>query len=175
MQMNSDLSLTSTECSWHHYVWWRLFLVLCMLSLIQGSIAQAEFLSGWTYRKLINVKQDNVDSTISGFPLLVKFSEDLDIGGYARATGYDIRFTDSDGTTLLPFEREYFSISSASASGTFWVRVPAISPSTGASIYIYSGNSLAADASSPSSVWDTAYKAIWHLSDAGIRNRRALP
>ncbi len=55
----------------------------------------------------------------------------------ARLDYQDIRFTDSDGATPLPFWME--------SDGKFWVKVPSI-PTTGTTIYAYYGNPQANDA-----------------------------
>jgi len=64
---------------------------------------------GWDYRKKITIDNTNVDSDLSNFPLLVKIDNDQNVGEHARLDGYDIRFTSSDGTTLLSYDREDFN------------------------------------------------------------------
>jgi|GEM_PF-4883534 len=59
-------------------------------------------------RKKITISKTNVASGLSNFPLLVKLLEDTDLGPACRSDGFDIRFTSSDGSTLLPQERELF-------------------------------------------------------------------
>jgi uncharacterized repeat protein (TIGR01451 family) len=54
----------------------------------------------------------------------------------ARSDGADIRITDSDGITPIPFWIESWN---PSTSATIWVKMPAI-PLAGTSIYIYYGN-----------------------------------
>ena len=56
----------------------------------------------------------------------------------------DLRFTDSSGTTSLPY---YIETAVASASSTVWVSVPSLPASSNATIYMYYGNAGASDAS----------------------------
>jgi prepilin-type N-terminal cleavage/methylation domain-containing protein len=127
---------------------------------------------GWQYRKAIVISHTNVGSTtdLLNFPLLVKINADTDIGGNIgdTNTGRDIRFTSSDGTTLLPYERENFNVSGGAATGNFWVKVPVIShTSPDTTIYIYYGNPSAADGQDVPDVWDSHFKGVWHLEETG--------
>ena len=112
------------------------------------------FLSGWSYRKKITIDNTYVDSDLTDFPVLVNFASDADIGANALSSGNDIRFTSSDGTTLLKYEREAFAVS-GSASGTFWVKVPTVAGSADTEIYLYYGNSGASDGADKNNVWDS--------------------
>jgi hypothetical protein len=58
----------------------------------------------------------------------------------ARLDYGDIRFTDSDGSTLLNYWQE--------SDGRFWVKVPSIPASSTKTIYVYYGNPSATSASS---------------------------
>lgn len=124
------------------------------------------FLSGYTKRKKITISNTNVISDLSNFPLMVKVTSDSDIGGVARSDGYDIRFTSSDGTTLLDYEREIFSITSGSATGIFWVCIPTVASAASTDIYIYFGKADASDVSTIS-FWDSDYSNVYHFGEAG--------
>jgi hypothetical protein len=79
--------------------------------------------SGWpaTPRYEIDVQDGNVDALLSDFPLGVFFDNDANLVS-ALATGYDIRFTLDDGTTLLTYERESWTGGGgANATALFWV------------------------------------------------------
>jgi hypothetical protein len=123
--------------------------------------------SGWTYRKEITIDNANVDEDLTDFPLLVKITEDTDIGAHARSDGYDLRFTLPDGTSL-PYERESWSGGGGSAAtGIFWVKVPTITTAADTTIYAYYGKSDATDGQSATSVWDNNFKGVWHLKETG--------
>jgi hypothetical protein len=125
------------------------------------------FLSGYTNRKKITISNTNVISDLTNFPVMVKFTSDADIGGLARSDGYDIRFTSSDGATLLNYERELFSISSGNASGTFWVCVPTVASASPTDIYIYFGKADASSDTSTRTFWDGDYSNIYHFGEYG--------
>lgn len=143
------------------------------LSVIKQSLStQSETISSWPYRKAITISNANVGSNLTNFPLFVGFNSDADIGNKSLSTGYDIRFTDANGS-FLPYERETWSGGGGTAaSGSFWVKVPTISQSQPTTIYIYYGNSSAntdwTQTGSPTiaqSVWDGNYKGVWHFGD----------
>ncbi len=130
----------------------------------QKVFASGSWLSGWSYRKEITISHVNVGSApLSNFPLLVKIAADSDMSA-ALSSGYDIRFTTSDGTTLLSYERESWSGGGGSAAaGIFWVKVPTISNASDTAIYAYYGNSSAVDGQNATDVWDPNYDGVWHL------------
>ncbi|MCX6718583.1 MAG: DUF2341 domain-containing protein [Candidatus Staskawiczbacteria bacterium] len=123
------------------------------------------WLPNWQYRKKITISNANVDSNLSNFPVLVKITADSNMST-ALANGYDIRFADSGGLTLLQYERESWSGGGGnSVTANFWVKVPTISHSSATTIYIYYGNSSAVDAQSPTGVWDSNFLGVWHMAD----------
>ncbi len=124
------------------------------------------FLAGWSFRKQIDIQDANVDGALTDFPVYVPLKADADFHE-ALATGFDIRFTQSDGETLLFFERESWSGGNGSAAtADFWVKVPSIASTGGATIYIYYGNGAAGDASDGPNTWDANFKGVWHLNSS---------
>ena len=65
------------------------------------------FLSGWTYRKKLTIDSTKVNSSLTNFPVSVQLKSSNFDFTKAKTNGDDIRFTSSDGTTLLKFEREF--------------------------------------------------------------------
>jgi len=121
-------------------------------------------MQGWNYYKTITVADDRVDADLAQFPLLVAIDADADIGANARSDGHDIRFTLDDGQTELSFERESFAIAGGLATGRFWVRVPSILASGGATIRCYYGKADASDASDPAAVWaNNDFGCVFHF------------
>jgi Tfp pilus assembly protein PilX len=122
------------------------------------------WLCGWPYRKKITISKTNVDADLADFPLYVKLSGDSDIGAYSRSDGHDIRFTGSDGVTLLSYERESWTGGGGSSvTADFWVKVPTVATAANTDIYIYYGKSDATDGQDAANVWDSNFKAVWHL------------
>jgi len=122
--------------------------------------------SDWGFRKKITIKNTNVDSDLSDFPLYVNIDSDLGIGLSAKPNGDDIRFTAGDGTTRLSYEKEYFSVSDSKATGHFWVKVPVIKSFENTDIYVYYGNPLASDGSDDYDVWSADYEGVWHMNES---------
>lgn len=130
------------------------------------------WLSGWTYRKIIIIDESKVDADLTDFPVLVKLTSTNFDFSRALSTGNDIRFTSSDGTTLLKYERERHD--SANSLAEYWVKIPSVSGSTNTSFYIYYGNTSASDGADTNNVWDTNYKCVLNfksnLSDSTSNN-----
>lgn len=68
------------------------------------------WLTGWSYRKKLTVDHSKVDSDCSDFPVKTIFDGDNFAFAHALETGNDVRFTASDGETLLKYEREIHEI-----------------------------------------------------------------
>jgi hypothetical protein len=102
--------------------------------------------NGWKKAKPIIIPGTYVPSGgLTNVPVMVRFSNDSDIGAICRSDGYDIRFCDDSRTELSQY-RLSFSVSSGQASGEFWVLLPSISQS-GKTIYVVFGNPSASDIS----------------------------
>jgi hypothetical protein len=74
---------------------------------------------------------------------------DIHCGGKVKSDFTDIRFTAADGVTLLPYCKE----KALDGIASFWVKVPQIARGDN-KIYVYYGNSGAADLSNPEEVFD---------------------
>jgi alpha-tubulin suppressor-like RCC1 family protein len=93
-------------------------------------------LSGWSYRKPITIS--NSGSALTDYQVLVIIdTANLITGGKMRSDCGDIRFTDSDGTTLLNY---WLESGCNSASTKLWVKVPSIPARSTKTIYVYYGN-----------------------------------
>ena len=118
----------------------------------------------WDYRKKLTF--DNLDSSenLANFPVLVQLTPSNFSYNNASSTGADIRFADSDGTTLLDYEIESWT---DDATSTVWVEVPQINATSSEDyIYMYYGNAAASDAASSSAVWDSDYVMVHHFVGA---------
>jgi len=94
-------------------------------------------LVGWKYKReiqLINTTSLNLENYIVRITL---DSSNFDFSK-PKPDGSDIRFTDSDGTTLLGYYIEDYDYNSQEA--TIWIKVPLISANQTKSIYMYYGN-----------------------------------
>lgn len=120
--------------------------------------------SAWQYRKAITIDHTKVAGNLNGFPVLVSIT-DPDLKASAQASGNDILFTDSSGTTKLAHEVEQYN--SATGQLIAWVNVPNLSASADTVIYMYYGNPSAPAQQNAGAVWDSGYRGVWHLDEQG--------
>ena len=126
------------------------------------------YLSGYTLRKKLTIDYTKIDATLANFPVRVYLNADTDIGAVSNADGFDIRFTEDDGTTPLKFEINDFVIAGGEATGNFWVKVPSISSSADTDIYIYYRAIDTADGQDVANTWSNGYIAVYHMGESGI-------
>ena len=100
-----------------------------------------------------------VDSDLSNFPVLIKFTDD-DLKQVNESEGRDFVFTESDGTTKLFHEIEYFDNTTGEIIA--WVNFPTLSATSSTDIYIYyKGNTVGYNSAD---VWNNDYVLVWHLN-----------
>ena len=108
-----------------------------------------ELLGDWSYRKSIAI-YNATSTTLTDYQVEVTVgyntSTDVDVNceAHSQTDFDDIRFTNSGEDVLLSHFRESYT---ASASSTFWVKIPSLTGSATTTIYIYYGNSSASSAS----------------------------
>jgi len=122
------------------------------------------FDTAWSYRKRITIDHDKVDNNLENFPVAVILDNTNFDFSKARPDGYDIRFTASDGTTLLKYERERHDNDNQKAE--YWVKIPSVSSSANTEFYMYYGKSNAVDGVDPTNVWDSNYVAVYHMKES---------
>src|SRR5215471_6830011 len=105
--------------------------------------------SSWQYRSTVSIANAG-GTTLTEYQLNVVLGSGFDFTK-AQSNGGDIRFTASDGVTLLPYWIESWNAAGSSAS--LWVRVPSI-PAAGATVYLYYGNSATTSTSNGSTTFD---------------------
>ena len=126
--------------------------------------------TGWAFRKSLTVDKSVVPSAtdLAEFPLLVSLTDaDLrttDSGGKV-ANGRDLAFFAADGVTPLAYEIESY----ASTTGQIiaWVKLPVLSATMGAKLYLAFGNAqVTASLEDRKGVWSSGFAAVWHMADA---------
>lgn len=104
----------------------------------EGAPANEWFDPDWTYRKRVTVTNPN-GAVLTDIPVRLEVPYDA-----AMLTNFDdLRFTDSSGTTTLAYSLESYT---SSATATVWVKIPSLPASSAGSIFMYYGNSFAANA-----------------------------
>lgn len=165
--------------------WGRLLGVLIALAALLP-VEQAQAQGDFTYRKSITIDRTNVGNTgapatLTNFPLLISIT-DLDLkttangGDVTDAEGDDIIFrahdatTCNDGASVCGLDHEIEKYVPSTGQLIAWVRLPSvntISASSNTVIYIYYGNSsITTSTQIPTGVWDTGFKAVWHMKEA---------
>ena len=120
------------------------------------------WLSGWNYRQAITIS--GAAGAGTGYTVRLAIGESAGASGYdfhlyghsakfptGKNDGGDLRFTQSDGTTLENFWVEKVDGTSPNRTAIVWVKVSA-DLGTNQTIYCYYGNSSATSASDPSNI-----------------------
>ncbi|MFZ8805940.1 MAG: DUF2341 domain-containing protein [Candidatus Calescibacterium sp.] len=109
-------------------------------------------LTGWQYRRLITINNSGNSNSLIDYQVVVTLdTQSLISAGKMKGDGGDIRFTDSDGTTLL----NYWVESGMNTSSTYiWVKVPSIPANSTKTIYLYYGNPSAISLSNDIATFD---------------------
>jgi len=128
------------------------------------SVEAAWFNNSWHYRKQLTFNNADQSDNLTDFPVMVKLTSANFLFSKAKSSGEDVRFTDSDGETLLKYEIEKWDADNEEA--IIWVKVPQIDGSSATdSIYIYYGNAEASDGQDAENVWNSDYEMVQHLQE----------
>ena len=135
-----------------------------LIAVTAPAVAAPGWLSGWSYREPVNISSS---SALTDYQVLVTVdTASLILAGKMKADGGDIRFTDSDGTTLLNY---WIESGINTASTKIWVQVPSV-PTGETTIYMYYGNLTAASDSDYDNTFtkdygETGLAGLWHFDD----------
>lgn len=140
------------------------------------------WLTGFTNRLKITIPSDNIDSTLTDFPILLKLTTDCGLTGFDASLVFDeleldanrfkIAVTASDGTTQRYVEIEKWDDSSEEA--WLWVKVPSVAATGKTELYFYydstasDNTTYVGDIASPAGtqVWTNGFYQVYHLGDA---------
>ncbi len=103
----------------------------------------------WAARKPVTIAPGLVDTDLTDLVVLVQATAP-DVAARARADGADLVFTSGDGTTRLDHQLEAWDATGGALAA--WVRIPSVTTSGGAELYLYYGNPTAADQQDPAAV-----------------------
>jgi len=144
------------------------------ITYIDKTLAEARY----EYRKKLTIQSSQVgascSSNLSDFPVLVSLSgnwlktkaNDPTNGHIYNSNGYDIAFRGENDETVLNYEIEKYD----PVNGTLiaWVKIPTLYYNKNTEVYIYYGNAgitSAPAATVAQGVWDSNFKAIYHLKE----------
>jgi hypothetical protein len=118
----------------------------------------------WRDRYELTMNNSASAENLGNFPVMVHLNAANFDFGRAQPQGQDVRFTDSDGTTLLSYEIEKWDAPNQQA--WLWVNVPQVDAgSTDDNIYLYSQNPTAADGQDTTGTWNGDYHMVHHLQE----------
>ncbi|MGH7404527.1 MAG: DUF2341 domain-containing protein [Candidatus Methylomirabilales bacterium] len=163
-----------TAESWRRLTRWGVGACLLLLALGWPSPARAacpgaSFPCDWDFKRKLTFNNAGQLENLVNVPVLVVLNSGRIDYSQTQNQGQDLRFTDSDGTTLLAHEIEKWD---EAGTSYVWVKVPQIDgSSTTDHIWMYYGNPLAPDGQNPTAVWSNGYVGVWHLSEASNTTR----
>jgi hypothetical protein len=143
----------------------QLKIILSVLALfsiaffVPSDVFGAWYDVDWEHRKKITLSLNTeISSNLNNFPVLVSVT-DSDFTKSSNTEGRDIFFTADDGTTVLSYEIERFNSSTGEIIA--WVNIPTLLAASTTDIYIYYKGPTQ---STPSNMWDSNYKLVYHLN-----------
>ena len=112
-------------------------LLIGIIHLFTSEIVRSQdwYDTAWHYRNSVIVSNP-VGSLLTDFQVQISLDNSFDFSN-AESDGNDVRITDIDGITLLPFWIEKWDEPGQLA--TIWTKLPEI-PIAGTTIYLYYGN-----------------------------------
>jgi hypothetical protein len=132
-----------------------------------GQRTDVAMLSGWRFSKRLCLNTTasgaGVSENVIGFPLLVRLDSSNFDFSQASDSGQDLRFSESDGSSL-PYEIEQWDASSRQAA--IWVRIDTVRDNdTTQRIAMHWGNASATSQSNGQAVFTTVngFAGVWHL------------
>jgi len=140
----------------------RILFVMFLFCLIAPNSILANVFEEWSHRTALVFDNSAAAEDLIDFPVLVVLHPGCIDYTQINSDGSDIRFLDSD-YTLLSYEIEQWNPNGYSY---IWVKVPRIDARSKTDfIYLYWGNSDAADAQDPIAIWTNGYEGVWHLQN----------
>ena len=122
----------------------------------------------WAFRVPISIDNTQSSVALTNYQVKISLPATFDFAN-TQSNGNDIRFTASDGVTLLSYWIQSYSPSAK--TGTIWVNVPALPADAVTTIYMYYDNPAAAAASSGSST----FPFFSNFSDPAWTSLPAMP
>ncbi|WOV93883.1 MAG: DUF2341 domain-containing protein [Candidatus Nitrosoabyssus spongiisocia] len=121
--------------------------------------------ASWDTRLQITINSSQVIGNHENFTVLISIN-DINLNSTTvQSAGQDIRFTTTDGNTLLEHEIESFTNDATTGTLVAWVRLPTLSNTSDTILYMYYNVSTASSIPYPN-VWDSDYEIIYHMDQS---------
>ncbi len=151
----------------------RKVLITTFLHVIFFLNAFPQWLDGYKYRIPISVSSISlsVSSDLLDFPLKIDFESgriktQSNGGQLMHENGWDIRFTASDGISLLDHDMDSQDVVNGRILA--WVRIPNLSATEDTEIYMYFSHPGVNENPSTTDTWPSEYLGVWHMELAGV-------
>jgi hypothetical protein len=140
------------------------------------SATSSTFLAGYDTRLPLSISGSTLFGSVTDFPVYVDLADaPTSFFSAVQPAGADIRVTEGDGLSEVPFELVQFN--TASQSGQLYFKAPSLSIATTTKFYLYYGSSTASayldtDPYGAENVWTNNFLAVYHLEEdaPGIGN-----
>nr|NIP43001.1 DUF2341 domain-containing protein [candidate division Zixibacteria bacterium]NIR65137.1 DUF2341 domain-containing protein [candidate division Zixibacteria bacterium]NIS16576.1 DUF2341 domain-containing protein [candidate division Zixibacteria bacterium]NIS48153.1 DUF2341 domain-containing protein [candidate division Zixibacteria bacterium]NIU16269.1 DUF2341 domain-containing protein [candidate division Zixibacteria bacterium] len=121
--------------------------VLVLIILVLPAVIQAQswYDPGWNYRMPVTIDNSGNSDPLTDYQVKIALNSTNFNFSLAQSNGEDIRFTSSDGITLISHWIE--SWDAIGESAVVWVKVPSVSALSTIDVYMYYGNASVVDAS----------------------------
>jgi hypothetical protein len=134
-----------------------------LLQEVADNTERVQFDDAWARRVKLTFSNTEQMEDLLGFPVLVVLDSSRVDYAACQSTGQDIRFVDSDDSTVLPHEIEHWD---AGGTSYVWVKVPQIDGGSDTDfIWMYYANPDASDGQAPADVWTSGYRMVYHLNE----------
>lgn len=124
---------------------------------------------GYSWEATISIDHTKVSgqSDLIDFPLLIKVTNSnlRSVNNGGRLTdpnGFDIVFADMNDNLL---DHQMESYNATSGEYIAWVRIPALSATSNTDLKLFYGNAAITIDLSNSTVWNSNYEGVWHMSN----------
>jgi len=147
------------------FVFFVFFLLLSPLMFFSFEVeAQANWLSGWKYRRKIVINHEYIDNVLLDFPVLVYIKKDSLLRDYAQSDGDDICFYNKKGNIQYNHEIERYN--SDTGELIAWVNITEVKSDEDTVFYLYFGNPDVDNQENKEKVWNSDYLAVFHMNQS---------
>jgi len=117
----------------------------------------------WQYRRKLTFDNSAQNEDLNDFPVLIKLDSSFDYSN-TKLDGTDLRFIDSDDTTVLNYHIEKWD---SGGESFVWVKVPNIPANSNTDyMWMYYNNPDASDAQDESNTYDSNFVGIWNFNES---------
>ena len=127
----------------------------------------------WGARRQITFQNSARSGSLTDFPVLICLTSSEVDYSKTQNSGQDLRFVDSNDSTLLDHEIEYWN---ESGTSYVWVKIPQLDATDTDFIYMYYDNSGASapSAASEEATWSNSFESVYHLHNSNFADASGI-